>query len=731
MQAHLARKASLLKFKSTEIKHLKQQVAGCRTFMKTQRQRIADLEEELDNARESLHTVNATPADVIYSDLSRNRGVHPSGRRYSIDTISWAREIADLSPAAYEVVRAILPVPSCTLLRSKFLDFKHRVQRALMDTSFIDDLIEIWRRLNGSEAFPGPIPAILSVDAVAIRPLITVHEDGRIDGLDNLSQLETPDLFSQFITDPRHFHDFICQHWDSAYSSLFVDHIQPVAPDLTCCAIHCVATTNGKGNPATVAKLREMAAILGTKGFNVLGYAFDGDSCFDGLHSGFLENLKGELNKHQSPDEFFTSANAFPLIISDPLHILKRIRYRFLAADFQIGFGRDDNIFSIKSVKAIVSLPPIVFDNSKITKMHDSLALSLFSPGSLATIFGASMGPALFAFFPWFLLISGLTGPTHSTRTRCHFFETAFWILFFYQNLLDIYPHPSNAMERIPKDKFALLYTTIQLRHALNTLYSLIVILRTSPHPICLNRIGSNPLEHLFGKARLRCRDVNVMKRFLSGIAAEFVKSEVDHLLEIVKVKKRRTIVGLDCEPWSLSAPSTFTIDPMSIAAKVLELAGLPIQAIYRNVHGRDLDYYGSIRCIIGFGGEGTKTYASRPPERKQLLRQVSTAQLFLGVTDSPRRESLILGKSRLSQATSAGDAPGDTWIDGRLAGIYGARPSVPQLRELVQILKRSSGLAPPIGRRRTDILEWMATNWRSFEGIIGEMSDHGGLLLG
>jgi hypothetical protein len=217
--------------------------------------------------------------------------------------------------------------------------------------------------------------------------------------LENLSHLETPDLFSQFVTDPRQFYDFICKNWNSAYSSLFVHQVQPTVPNLTCCAIHCVATTNGKGNPATVAKLKEMAGILGTKGFNILGYAFDGDSCFDPLHSGFMDQLKSELRKSQSVDEFFTSFSGFPLIISDPLHILKRFRYRFLAADFQIGFGPDENIFSIKAVKEIVSLPPIVFDNSKITKMHDSLALSLFSPDSLSSIVRAPMGSALFAFF--------------------------------------------------------------------------------------------------------------------------------------------------------------------------------------------------------------------------------------------------------------------------------------------------------------------------------------------
>jgi hypothetical protein len=79
MQAHLTRKASLVKLKSMAIRHRKQQIADCHTFMETQPHRMAGLEEELEKARESCHAVNVTPEGVVYSDLSRNRGVHPRG----------------------------------------------------------------------------------------------------------------------------------------------------------------------------------------------------------------------------------------------------------------------------------------------------------------------------------------------------------------------------------------------------------------------------------------------------------------------------------------------------------------------------------------------------------------------------------------------------------------------------------------------------------------------------
>jgi hypothetical protein len=83
----------------------------------------------------------------------------------------------------------------------------------------------------------------------------------------------------------------------------------------------------------------------------------------------------------------------------------------------------------------------------------------------------------------------------------------------------------------------------------MNTLDAFIVILRNSDVPVGVNRIGSNPLEHGFGKARLRCREIHTMKNFMSGLAAESLKLHGENPLQLVAVARRRTFVGVDCEP--------------------------------------------------------------------------------------------------------------------------------------------------------------------------------------
>jgi hypothetical protein len=159
----------------------------------------------------------------------------------------------------------------------------------------------------------------------------------------------------------------------------------------------------------------------------------------------------------------FLKTRSQRLIIVDPLHILKRIRYRCLSGDFCIGVGNDKTEFCINQIRDKLPLPSIVFNNSRITKMHDCLALELFSQASLHTIFQNCLQQALFAFFPWFLMILGLTGGSFSTKTHCHMFETAFWLLYFYQMILERYPRPADATEKLTAKKFASLYTSDQL----------------------------------------------------------------------------------------------------------------------------------------------------------------------------------------------------------------------------------------------------------------------------
>jgi hypothetical protein len=190
--------ASLLKFTSAEILHLQQQLTAYRTSMKKQRHKITDLEHKLATAYESYTNIqDSTAIDIIFGDLSHNRNVDPHGRRYSVEMISWAREIQDPSPVAYETVRAILPLPSERLLCMELLNCKLRVQSSLTNLSLIDELLRVWSRSNRVNLeISHPMQAILSIDTVSIRPMSTIDENGEIEGIGDFTKLTSFDLFT-------------------------------------------------------------------------------------------------------------------------------------------------------------------------------------------------------------------------------------------------------------------------------------------------------------------------------------------------------------------------------------------------------------------------------------------------------------------------------------------------------------------------------------------------------
>jgi hypothetical protein len=55
-----------------------------------------------------------------------------------LDTLTWAREIATESPAAYRTIRRILPLPLQRLLQEELIHFQLRVRHALTDIEDMD-----------------------------------------------------------------------------------------------------------------------------------------------------------------------------------------------------------------------------------------------------------------------------------------------------------------------------------------------------------------------------------------------------------------------------------------------------------------------------------------------------------------------------------------------------------------------------------------------------------------
>jgi hypothetical protein len=163
------------------------------------------------------------------------------------------------------------------------MNAKARIRNAMLNLNEIEDLLSIWRAANNVDPRHF-IQVILAVDALAFKPLVTIKEDGSVDGIEAFDSLKSPDLFSQLIANPCLFHDFVVTHWKDVYSAIFVFQIQPISNQFTCCAVHAIQAAHGKGTPETVTKLEQIRKLLTAHGFRILDYGFDGDSCYGRVH---------------------------------------------------------------------------------------------------------------------------------------------------------------------------------------------------------------------------------------------------------------------------------------------------------------------------------------------------------------------------------------------------------------------------------------------------------------
>jgi hypothetical protein len=107
-------------------------------------------------------------------------------------------------------------------------------------------------------------------------------------------------------------------------------------------------------------------------------------SYFNGLHDKFQRNWARRI----PPESLVLNVSGCPIVISDPLPLMKRIRYRWVSSLLSIGFCESLILFSTKNRQNWNILLPVVFLTSNTNKTHDSLPLRFFPPAPFSAILG-------------------------------------------------------------------------------------------------------------------------------------------------------------------------------------------------------------------------------------------------------------------------------------------------------------------------------------------------------
>lgn len=238
------------------------------------------------------------------------------------------------------------------------------------------------------------------------------------------------------------FQEFIQNNIENALTAAFVFNLQPFNDDIPNLIIHIHPKSNGKADSSIIELLEKIKNTVKSKKVCVKSYAFDADSAFSQLHESYFSSwFFHDVDK----TIFQACAKQKCRIICDPLHVLKRARYRLLKTNEKMmlmsNFDVNNPLVVDPSViQQIINVPPVVFQDNLLTKMHDSLPLELFSFASFYSLYNNSYIPGVVYFFPWTMLIVGLNSSIEPC-TRVEILMTSFFCFVLYLEEFERFPH--------------------------------------------------------------------------------------------------------------------------------------------------------------------------------------------------------------------------------------------------------------------------------------------------
>lgn len=430
---------------------------------------------------------------------------HPNTRRYSHRLMTICLRLFFVSTAAYGILAHFLPVPCIRTMFYHQKDLLNGFQKYLTD---INKASEIAKEYSKNWSFNEPV--ILAVDACSVNPSVSLFSNGTITGLIHEFYMDK-DFLTEASTTISVFEKWISNHSKLIIDSYFVFQVQPLKPTLNSFILHAVPSKGGKANNQTLSILKKLAKILQSINISVISFSSDGDSFASKPNN---NNIKIHYNNNKYQISPFTTE---PFFLSDPLHILKRVRYHFIPM-----------ISNKNEVMSLLNLPKMVFRNDRASKMHEKLPLLLFQMKNFELLHNHKKYNYSIFMLPYCLLLSFLSYDL-TFEKRILFLNMA--RILFEKNHFSY--HFNNFSHQIYLKKNI-------IRDCLSTVLTISDILNlpnlTNIH---LNRLGTNPLEHTFGIIRMRSKDHHNSQRFINEAGKINALKNLNEELILENIKNR------------------------------------------------------------------------------------------------------------------------------------------------------------------------------------------------
>ena len=506
------------------------------------------------------------------------------------DLMKMCLEIYDASDQAYDILKKNIPI-----LPSK--DGLEEYRKKYFN-NFDDDLLDLEKMKNIVTTFKQEykifnktkIYASLAVDALFFKPNIKVNSNGTTSGF-----LVDPKIdkkqFKIFSKDIENFTKFIQKNWQNIVRAGFVFQLNPLNHFYKSIILHIIPHSNGKANSKTIEILYKIKNILKNYRIEIICFSFDGDNCYKVLNQTFYQSYINRLLKYN----FIPNSRILSMRINpDFKHIIKRLRYRILTHNIHMNFSIHSPCLNLNGIKSLFKdIPSIVFENLPITKMHDSLPLALFSLKNFVILFEKKMYNEAAFWFPISLTICAMHKKRIGYLNRHFLWETALWFLIFYKKKLDLYQanqlHRNEILnERKYKESIDVLpYSSDVLIEFSNSLFSILTIIEKYEN-VDVDRTSTDPLEHSFGRSRVRSKDLHTLTKFVQVVNEQNKEQLRKKCKELFSIKGRNFGFGIIMESQN-DFPLHFTSSPQVISSQFLKFINIDNSELDENETFDDL----------------------------------------------------------------------------------------------------------------------------------------------
>lgn len=250
------------------------------------------------------------------------------------------------------------------------------------------------------------------------------------------------------------------------------------------------------------------------------------------------------------------------------------------------GFTKNSPLINIDSLKKILSnVPNVVWLNESFTKMNDRLPNELFKIDNFLKLFNAGEFAAAAYWFPISLSDIAINTSEVGFEIREFLLECSFYFLIFYKKCFENAKEITLLQQKSKENTNVMFYDDCLLIKFTNTIYSHIQLMNIEEE-FYFQSNSTTPLEHKFGFARARARDIHTLTKFLQTISAyqsfQRVKNECIEMTNIRGRIHKKVI----CEHKEIQTVYTdddvniideLPYSPQSIALYILHLAGFNV----------------------------------------------------------------------------------------------------------------------------------------------------------